>query len=73
MKIILTGSTGFIGSEVLKQCLRNPGIDSIIALSRRKLPDTISNPKLKVILMNDFAKYPPSIVKEIRDADGCIW
>jgi nucleoside-diphosphate-sugar epimerase len=73
MKIILTGSTGFVGSEVLNQCLRNPAIDSIIALSRRKLPDTISNSKLKVFLMDDFAMYPQSVVEEIRDADACIW
>ncbi|KAF5861520.1 hypothetical protein ETB97_012846 [Aspergillus alliaceus] len=43
MKVILTGSTGFIGCEVLKQCLQNPSITSIVAFSRRDLPPTVTH------------------------------
>lgn len=74
MKFILTGCTGFIGSEVLTQCLRNPTITSIIALSRRSLPDSVSNdPKLKVLIMKDFNVYPEPVLKELEGADACIW
>jgi uncharacterized protein YbjT (DUF2867 family) len=74
MKFILTGCTGFIGSEVLSQCLRNPSISSVIALSRRKLPEAISNdPKLKVVVMKDFKLYPESVLLELAGADACIW
>jgi NAD dependent epimerase/dehydratase family enzyme len=72
MKLILTGSTGFIGGEVLSQCLNNPAITSIIILSRRQLPN-ISNPKAKVLIIEDFKSYPESVIDEISGADGCIW
>ncbi|PWY84378.1 NAD(P)-binding protein [Aspergillus eucalypticola CBS 122712] len=71
MKIILTGSTGFIGHEILTQCLRNPHITSIIALSRRPLPT--NNPKLTVRLVDDFLTYPESLLQELRGAEACIW
>jgi uncharacterized protein YbjT (DUF2867 family) len=74
MKFILTGCTGFIGSEVFFQCLRNPSITSIIALSRRPLPDYIANdPKLKVAIMEDFNSYPDALLHELSGADACIW
>ncbi|PMD48414.1 hypothetical protein L207DRAFT_627146 [Hyaloscypha variabilis F] len=74
MKFILTGCTGFIGSEVLSQCLRNPTITSVVALSRRKLPDSVANdPKLKLVIMKDFNLYSESALKEISGADACIW
>lgn len=73
MQVILTGSTGFIGKEVLDQCLRNPEITSIIALSRRDLPEEITNPKLSVIIVKDFNSYPDSILDQLKNADACIW
>lgn len=70
MKVILTGSTGFIGGEVLEQCLQNARITSIIALSRRELsPSVTHNPKLKVLIMENFLSYSPSILQGIRDAE----
>ncbi|GAT22903.1 nucleoside-diphosphate-sugar epimerase [Aspergillus luchuensis] len=68
MKIILTGSTGFIGHEILTQCLRNPHITSIIALSRRPLPT--NNPKLTVRLVDGFLTYPESLLQELRGAEA---
>jgi uncharacterized protein YbjT (DUF2867 family) len=74
MKVILTGSTGFIGREVLEQCLQNTRITSIIALSRRDFsPPLTRNSKLKVVIMENFLSYPPSVLQEIRDAEACIW
>jgi hypothetical protein len=73
MKVILAGSTGFIGREVLTQCLKTPSITSILALSRRELPGTISDPRLKVVILKDFASYPDSVLKELASADACIW
>ncbi|KAJ5083596.1 hypothetical protein N7456_013023 [Penicillium angulare] len=70
MKIILAGSTGFIGREALNQCLQNPAITSVVALSRRDLP---AHDKLKVTLMKDFASYSASVRQDIKDAEACIW
>lgn len=71
MKIILLGSTGYVGSEVLRQCLTHPYVLSVLSLSRRKL--NITHPKLRVILVEDFTNYPSEILSEISDADACIY
>ncbi|KAI9712046.1 MAG: hypothetical protein M1820_001755 [Bogoriella megaspora] len=74
MKVVLTGVTGFIGHEVLNQCLQNPSITSVVALSRRELdPPLTKNPKLKVVIVTDFLSYPPSVVEDLKGADACIW
>jgi len=71
MKIILLGSTGFIGSEVLSQCLSHPSITSILALSRRPLP--ITHEKLTTVILSDFTSYPPSVLEQMKGAEACIW
>lgn len=74
MKFVLTGCTGFVGGEVLSQCLRNPSITSVVALSRRNLPEALTkDPKLNVVLMKDFNSYPDSVLQEVKGADACIW
>ena len=75
MKVILTGSTGFIGQEVLEQCLQNSSITSIVALSRRELPPSVvdHNPKLKVTIVDNFLSYPESVLQDINGAEACIW
>jgi hypothetical protein len=73
MKVILVGSTGFIGAEILSRCLANTSITSIVALSRRPLPDSYSNvAKVKFIIMKDFLSYTPDILAELQGADACI-
>ncbi len=69
MKVILLGSTGFIGKEVLNSCLTNPAITSIIALSRRDLP---VNFKLTVVIVEDFNQYPGSVLEQLKGVDACI-
>ncbi|KUI55976.1 Protein FMP52, mitochondrial [Cytospora mali] len=73
MKVVITGATGFIGREVLEQCIEHPSITSIIVLSRRELPGPATSPKVKVVVIDDFLKYSPSTLSEIQDADACIW
>lgn len=70
MKVILTGSTGFIGREVLNQCLQHPSITSVVALSRRELP---AHDKLKVAIVDNFLSYPNSVAEEIGNAGAGIW
>lgn len=74
MKVILTGSTGFIGNAVLNRALKNPAITSVVALSRRNLPEEAAeNPKLTVVIVGDFNVYPDSVLQQLRGADACIW
>ncbi|KAI4234993.1 MAG: hypothetical protein LQ349_003445 [Xanthoria aureola] len=71
MKILLAGSTGFIGREVLDQCLQHPAITSLVALSRRPLE--IQNPKLSVAVTHDFLDYPADVIDKLEGVEGCIW
>jgi len=70
MKVILSGCTGFIGAEILAQCLAHPSIISVIALSRRDLP---AHTKLTTVIMKDFVDYPESVLAQLKGADACIW
>ncbi|KAJ5182790.1 hypothetical protein N7492_000406 [Penicillium capsulatum] len=74
MKIILTGSTGGIGLEVLRQCLDHPEITSIVVLSRRDVPEAFStNPKVHVIIMTNFNVYSEEVLQQLMGAKACIW
>jgi uncharacterized protein YbjT (DUF2867 family) len=44
MKIILTGATGFVGSNVLAGLVANPRISEVTCISRRPLARVRSRP-----------------------------
>lgn len=73
MKVILTGATGYIGSGVLEQCLKNPEITSIIVLSRKELPEKLNHPKIKVVIVKDFGNYSQDVIQQLQDAEACLW
>ncbi|KAK3684699.1 hypothetical protein LTR37_020029 [Vermiconidia calcicola] len=75
MKIILTGATGWIGSSVLARCVAHPSITSIVALTRRPLPDndTTKAHKLHNIVHEDFLKYDERTIAQLKGAEACIW
>lgn len=35
MKVIITGTTGYVGEGVLLECLNNPEIEKVLSVSRR--------------------------------------
>lgn len=71
MKILLTGATGFVGSNVLKHLIKNKRVTAVTCLSRR--PVSVDSPKVRTILHDDFASYEPALLDELADHDGCIW
>ncbi|KAI9745725.1 MAG: hypothetical protein M1818_001261 [Claussenomyces sp. TS43310] len=79
MKLIVTGSTGFVATEVIRQALCNPAITSIVALARRAtaVPQNAGPradaAKLKSVVCEDFENYPESVKQELAGADACIW
>ncbi|KAJ9659238.1 hypothetical protein H2198_003242 [Neophaeococcomyces mojaviensis] len=73
MKVVLSGSTGYIGSEVLTQCLDHPSITSVLVLTRRDPGELAKNPKAKVIIVKDFTSYDEPTVNELKTADAAIW
>jgi uncharacterized protein YbjT (DUF2867 family) len=70
MKLLITGATGMVGSELLRQALTDPDVTSVVALSRRALD--IQHPKLKTVIHKDFLDY--SAVNHLfADCDVCAW
>jgi len=71
MKVVITGSTGYIGREVLSQCLSCSSITSVVAISRRN-PGVV-HAKLSTVLHDDFSSFPSSVLTQIQDAQACIY
>lgn len=77
MKLIVAGSTGFVGTEVIRQAISNPAVTSIIALARRQtdVPQDagVNAPKLKSVVCDNFDSYSDKVKNELRGANACIW
>jgi len=75
MHLILTGSTGLVGSAVLDAVLKMKDISKISILSRRavKMAEEAKDPRVTVIIHNDFTKYDAAVLKQLEGADGCVW
>ncbi|KAI1445744.1 hypothetical protein F5Y02DRAFT_385209 [Annulohypoxylon stygium] len=79
MKLIVAGSTGFVGTELIRQALSHPEVTSVIALGRREIavPENIGPnadaTKFKCVVCADFEDYPESVKQKLAGADACIW
>ncbi len=71
MKVIITGSTGYVGRAVLERCLSSSSVTSVVSISRRD--PGIKHPKLSVVLHHDFSTYPIHILEEMKTADSFIY
>jgi uncharacterized protein YbjT (DUF2867 family) len=70
MKIILTGATGVAGSEALRQCLVDPGVEQVAVVTRR--PTGVAHAKLTEIALADFLDYGP-LLSKLSGHDACLW
>ncbi|KAL4924616.1 putative nucleoside-diphosphate-sugar epimerase [Aspergillus undulatus] len=74
MKIIIAGATGYIGQELLSQCLAQNSITAVVALTRRGLP--LTNPKLRTYIMEDkdwLSYSDPDLKAELAGSQACLW
>lgn len=70
MKIIITGATGLIGAEVIRQAVADGSITQIVAPVRSRL--TITDPKITVVTHTDFTDFT-ALQDHIATADALIW
>ena len=53
MKVILFGATGMVGQGVLRECLLDPGVESVLAVGRS--PTGQQHAKLREIVHDNFS------------------
>jgi uncharacterized protein YbjT (DUF2867 family) len=70
MKIIITGATGLVGAEVVREAIKDEQIGEVILLVRSQ-PE-IESPKIRIILHKDFLDYSPLNVI-FQEAGAIIW
>jgi uncharacterized protein YbjT (DUF2867 family) len=70
MRLIITGATGMVGAEVLRQAIADSEIESVTAIVRRAVD--VTHPKLKTILHQNFSDYS-NLADVFKNNDACIW
>jgi hypothetical protein len=70
IRTIIFGSTGMIGQGVLKECIDDPNVESILLINRSPLH--IQNAKIKEIIHKDFYDFSP-LVNEFSGYDTCLF
>ncbi|KAH8820824.1 hypothetical protein F5884DRAFT_61978 [Xylogone sp. PMI_703] len=73
MHLILTGATGLVGSGVLHSMITNSNVTKVSVLSRRPVAQAEGHSKVQVIIHKDFTKYEPTLLEELKGAEGCVW
>jgi uncharacterized protein YbjT (DUF2867 family) len=70
MKVILFGATGMVGQGVLRECLLDPGVESVLSVGRSRTGR--SDAKLHEIVHGDFMDYS-AIEPQLAGYDACFF
>jgi len=70
VKVILFGATGMVGRGVLRECLRDDGVETVLAIGRR--PTGQTHPKLRELIREDLFESD-SADAELRGYDACFF
>ena len=70
MKVVLFGATGMVGQGVLRECLLDATVESVLVVGRS--PTGQRNAKLREIIHDDFLDYS-AIESELKGYDACFF
>jgi uncharacterized protein YbjT (DUF2867 family) len=70
MKVILFGATGMVGQGVLRECLRDPDVEQVLAIGRKEIGE--SHPKLRQRIHANFTNFA-AIANEVVGYDACFF
>lgn len=70
MRVILFGATGMVGQGVLRECLADPGVEQVLAVSRS--PTGQQHPKLTELLHQDFTDFG-AVAAKFAGFDACFF
>src|ERR1700675_2810237 len=70
MKVILFGATGMVGQGVMRECLIDPGVETVLAVGRS--PTGVQNAKLREIVHDNFLDFS-AISSQLAGYDACFF
>jgi uncharacterized protein YbjT (DUF2867 family) len=70
MKAIVFGATGMVGQSVLRECIMDVAVESVVAVGRSPLQ--LVNPKFRNVVHSDFLNFAP-IEKRLKGVDVCFY
>jgi uncharacterized protein YbjT (DUF2867 family) len=70
VKVILFGATGMVGQGVLRECLLDPSVESVLAVGRS--PTGQKHAKLREIVHDNFTDFS-AIESELTGYDACFF
>src|ERR1017187_1754263 len=70
MKVILFGATGMVGQGVLRECLRDPRVESVLSIGRSSTGQR--HQKLREIVQRDVANLS-AVERELAGFDACFF
>jgi uncharacterized protein YbjT (DUF2867 family) len=70
MKVILFGATGMVGQGVLRECIRDPDVQTVLAVVRSAFPQ--ENQKVRQIVHSDFTNFA-AIEPDLGGYDACFF
>src|SRR5258708_35510410 len=70
MKVILFGATGMVGQGVLRECLLDADVETVLAVGRS--PTGVQNAKLREIVHDNFLDFS-AILSQLAGYDACFF
>jgi uncharacterized protein YbjT (DUF2867 family) len=70
MKVLLFGATGMVGQGALRECLLDPGVESVLAVGRSATGTRA--PKLREIVVADVGDLGP-VESQLAGYDACFF
>ncbi len=70
MKVILFGATGMVGQGVLRECLRDDGVETVLVIGRNSVDR--AHPKLRELISKDLFDFSAA-GQELQGYDACFF
>ncbi len=70
MKVVVFGATGMVGQGVVRECLLDDGVESVVSIGRR--PGKVTHPKFREVITDDLFDLSPHAA-ELAGVDTCFF
>ena len=70
VRVILFGASGMVGQGVLRECLLDPDVDTVLLIGRRAIH--VANPKVRNIVLQEIGNLEP-VADQLSGYDACFF